>query len=124
MKKIFLAIIMTLVLVACSSDDNESPDMANLSYKLIYTTGLLPESFLVRSGNTITYEDSFEFKEVGYDVDTRTVIVETGLNPIKIESNFYIEGGSEVNIKLIDSQGNIVDEENIAEVNYTYIHNF
>ncbi|NRR91395.1 hypothetical protein HSX10_07445 [Winogradskyella undariae] len=127
MKNIFLTLIAILSLVACSSDDDgEVAEMtnANLSYKLVYTTGVLPSYYVVRAGNTITYEDSFEFKEVGYDEDTRTVTVETDLNPVKIESNFYIEGGSEVNIKLISSEGNIIDEQTISEVNYTYIHNF
>lgn len=126
MKNTFLALIAIFVFTACSSDDSEEGELqnANISYKLVYTTGILPNYYEVRSGNTITYESSFEFKEVGYDVETRTVTIETDVNPVKIESNFYIEGGSEVNIKLYDSLDNIVDEQTISEVNYTYIYEF
>ncbi|WP_438710736.1 hypothetical protein ACSTS3_18650 [Aquimarina muelleri] len=124
MKKTLL--LLTLILTLSCSKDDEGTEIinANLSYKLVYTTGLLPNSTLVRSGNTITYETDFEFKEVGYDEATRTVTVETKENPVKIESNFYIEDGSEVDIKLYNSNGNVVDEKTIAQTNYTYTYEF
>jgi len=129
MKKTFLALIAILSLVACSSDDDSQeqnePNNLNLSYKLVYTTQHLDPSIQVYAGTTIDYYDgTFEFIHTDYDMEANTVTIETELGPTKIETNFYIQNGTEVDIVLSDSNGNVIDELTIHEVNHNYVYEF
>lgn len=122
MKRVLL-LFMSILILSCSTDDVQERAV-NESYTLVYTTGELPVSVSVYAGTRIDYNNSFEFVDSQYDDVANTITVETDLNPIKIESNFYIENGSEVSIILYDSGGTVIDEQTIAEVDYTYIYEF
>lgn len=123
MKRVLL-LFMIILTMSCSTDDVQDTSFNNQSYTLVYETQELGESITVYAGSEITYTVGFEFIESDYDSDTNKVIVETQPGPTKIESNFYIENGSEVSIILFDSGGNIVDEQTISQVNYNYIYEF
>lgn len=122
MKRVLL-LFMIILTMSCSTDDVQERAV-NESYTLVYTTGELPVSVSVYAGTRIDYNNSFEFVDSQYDDVANTITVETDLNPIKIESNFYIENGSEVSIILYDSGGTVIDEQTIAQVDYTYIYEF
>ena len=122
MKKVLL-FMMLLTVMSCSTDDVQQRS-ATESYTLVYTTQNLAESVTVYAGSEITYESSFEFIDSDYDSDSNTVTVQTQPGPVTLESNFYIENGAEVSIILYDSGGNIIDEQTISQINYTYNFNF
>lgn len=124
MKKVLL-LCMLILTMSCSTDDSPTQRAASeKSYSLVYTTQELPASTTVYAGTEVTYEGSFEFIVSEYDNVTNTVTVDTEVGPTKIESNFYIENGSEVNIILYDNEGNVIDERTISQIDYTYIYEF
>lgn len=124
MKKVLL-LCMLILTMSCSTDDSPTQRVASeKSYSLVYTTQELPASTTVYAGTEVTYEGSFEFIVSEYDNVTNTVTVDTEVGPTKIESNFYIENGSEVNIILYDNEGNVIDERTISQIDYTYIYEF
>jgi len=111
--------------MSCSTDDSPTQRAASeKSYSLVYTTQELPASTTVYAGTEVTYVEGFEFIVSEYDNVTNTVTVDTEVGPTKIESNFYIENGSEVSIILYDNEGNVIDERTISQIDYTYIYEF
>lgn len=117
--------MLTLTL-SCSKENIEEKSIPNLqSYELVYQTYNLQPGTTVYAGSTVTYsEERFEFIQSEYDDLQNTVTVKTKQGPIKIDSNFYIQNGTSVNIRLYDSEGNIIDEKDITEVNYNYVYEF
>ena len=124
MKKVLL-LCMLILTMSCSTDDSTTQRAASeKSYSLVYTTQELPASTTVYAGTEVTYVEGFEFIVSEYDNVTNTVTVDTEVGPTKIESNFYIENGSEVSIILYDNEGNVIDERTISQIDYTYIYEF
>ena len=124
MKKVLL-LCMLILTMSCSTDDSPTQRAASeKSYSLFYTTQELPASTTVYAGTEVTYVEGFEFIVSEYDNVTNTVTVDTEVGPTKIESNFYIENGSEVSIILYDNEGNVIDERTISQIDYTYIYEF
>jgi len=123
MKRVLL-LIMTILIISCSKEENFKDYVTTDSYTLVYTTKHLPEGFRVYAGTTVTYSDSFEFINSDYNEEANTVVVETKNGPVKIDSNLYAQGGSEVTIVLYNSSGDIVDQRTISGENYNYIYEF
>jgi len=124
MKRVLLLCMIALMIVACSTDDVQQRNVAEESYTLVYTTGEVAASVTVFAGTEVTYNEGFEFIDSDYDSSLNTVTVQTQTNVVKIDSNFYIEDGSEVTITLYDSGGNLIDERTIEQENYNYVYNF
>lgn len=122
MKRVLLLLIFILTL-SCSKD-NIQEKSRDQSYTLVFTTTNLEQSVTVSAGTEITYESTFEFINSEYDTLNNTITIETELNPVKIDTNFYIENGSEVSIILYNYEGNIIDEKTITQINYNYIYQF
>lgn len=125
MKRVLL-LFMTILMMSCSTDDDVQRSAVNGdSYTLVYTTQHLDPSIQVYAGTTVDYSDgTFEFIHSDYDMEANTVTIETDFGAVKIDSNFYIQNGTQVSIKLYNSSGEIVDEQTIHEVNYNYVYEF
>ena len=124
MKKVLL-LFMTTLMMSCSIDDVQERSSERQSYTLVYTTQNLEEYVTVYAGTKINYEDSsIEFINSEYDLVTNTVTIQTRPGPINIDSNFYIENGTEVSIILYDSEGAVITEQTITQVNYNFTYEF
>ncbi len=125
MKRVLLLCMIALTVLSCSKDDDvQLREPSNQEHTLVFETGELQNFVSVFTDTEIVYSDTSEFFVTGYNSDTRTVVIDIPAGAIRVETDFYIEDGSPVTIRLFNSLGNIVDERTIQQQSYTYTYEF
>ena len=127
MKNTFLILIAFLSLTACSSDDNDSQEQQiNQPHIIEFTTGVLEIWVSVSLTTTLTFEDGTQSTiNSDYDYNTQVVSVEIPENTASFELDFYIEDGSETQMKFYGSVDNEnVYQETINQQDYQYQYSF
>lgn len=126
MKNASLLLILFLSLTACSSDDNENQQQISQPYVVEFTTGVLQDWVSVSLTTTLTFEDGTQSTiDSNFDYDEYSVNVEIPENTASFELDFYIEDGSETQMRFygtIDNEN--VHQETINQQDYQYQYSF
>ena len=126
MKKILLFLI-TILTFSCNLAEEETQEERKLTkenYSLVFSTQKLDDFVTIYAKSKIVYADSTLSFTSEYNESKRAIVIDLKTNPESITTDFYIEDGSEVNVVLFSSVGDVLDEKVISEINYTYNYKF
>lgn len=127
MKRVLLA-CMIVLMTACSADEVETQNITTVgtegTYTLVFQTQDVEDFVSVYAGSEITYAGGPEFVHSSHDYVNDVLVIETKENPTKIDTNFYIENGTPVNIRLYNYEGQVIDSRTIITYNYNYVFEF
>ena len=125
MKRVLLA-FMIVLMTACSADEVETQRTVGNenTYTLVFQTQDVEDYVSVYAGSEITYAGGSEFVHNTHDYVNDVLVIETKENPTKIDTNFYIENGTPVSIRLYNYEGQVIDSRTIISYDYNYVFEF